>query len=423
MKSRNRPDNGASAKAASLEADTETLAAYFEKSWKLVQRDPIGSLQHPWLEPGAGYHDNLWDWDAFFCGIALAAEGRGKEHLLGSARNLIRFQARDGSIPYVVAGGQAPSAETNLRDPDTARNSCKPVLAQMILRGGGDALPVEELPPVTEALEAHAQHWESTEQTRHGLFTWRTHRGSGTDNHPGVYGRPANSAAGVDLNCFWVREYEAMAALQEQTGDVAGAARNRGKARTLSDAINRHLWDPVDAFYYHADVQSREIENVNQPVTWVVPMKYRAWTGFMPLWAGVASPDRAEALVDHLCNEAEFRAPAGLRTLARCEPLYNMDRRGNPSNWQGPVWIVASYLVFRGLLDYGYLDEARQLTERTVALLAKDVRQNACLHEYYNPETGEGLMNPGFLNWNFLGLTMARELAAATPSEPTEDSR
>lgn len=119
--------------------------------------------------------------------------------------------------------------------------------------------------------------------------------------------------------------------------------------------------------------------------------------------------------MDHLCNEAEFWSPSGLRTLAHCEPLYNMDRRGNPSNWQGPVWIVASYLVFRGLLDYGFLPEARLLTERTVALLAEDIRQHNCLHEYYNPETGAGLMNPGFLNWNFLGLTMARELAAATP--------
>ena len=35
-----------------------------------------------------------------------------------------------------------------------------------------------------------------------------------------------------------------------------------------------------------------------------------------------------------------------------------------------------------------------------------DLEKEGALHEYYHPDTGEGLMTPGFLNWNGLVLQM-----------------
>ena len=39
-----------------------------------------------------------------------------------------------------------------------------------------------------------------------------------------------------------------------------------------------------------------------------------------------------------------------------------------------------------------------------LACLAKDYQANGCLHEYYEPDTGEGLTHPGFVNWNSASL-------------------
>jgi putative isomerase len=135
------------------------------------------------------------------------------------------------------------------------------------------------------------------------------------------------------------------------------------------------------------------------------------WTAFMPLWARIASQEQAERLVrEHLMNEVEFLSPFGIRSMARNEPGYDVSVGGNPSNWQGPVWVISNYLAFRGLVDYGFCNEARNLADRHLQLLAKDISANGCLHEYYDPETGKGLTHPGFFNWNSLAAIMANDL-------------
>ena len=79
---------------------------------------------------------------------------------------------------------------------------------------------------------------------------------------------------------------------------------------------------------------------------------------------------------------------------------------GNPSSWQGGVWKLSNYFVFKALQKYGYIKESEQLAEKTINLLAKDLEENGAFHEYYNPETGEGLYNKGFSSWNLLAFNM-----------------
>ncbi|MDO4647144.1 MAG: trehalase / alfa-L-rhamnosidase / mannosyl oligosaccharide glucosidase, partial [Eubacteriales bacterium] len=87
----------------------------------------------------------------------------------------------------------------------------------------------------------------------------------------------------------------------------------------------------------------------------------------------------------------------------------------NPSNWLGPIWLVANYCVFRGLMNYGYRKEAELLCERTLTLLGEDLMETGSLHEYYDPFTGNPIMNGGFINWNILALNMVDELAGKQP--------
>lgn len=125
------------------------------------------------------------------------------------------------------------------------------------------------------------------------------------------------------------------------------------------------------------------------------------------MWSGIATQEQAERMVrENLLDENAFWAPWGVRTLSKYEKMYVVKPSGNPSCWLGPVWGVSNYLVFRGLTKYGFDREAEELAEKTVLLLEKDLAACGELHEYYDPESGEPIINPGFQNWNLLSLNM-----------------
>jgi len=131
--------------------------------------------------------------------------------------------------------------------------------------------------------------------------------------------------------------------------------------------------------------------------------KIDVWCGFMCLWAGIAPTDRAERIVkENLLNKNTFYAEYGVRTLSKCEKMYRVVVSSNPSCWTGPIWGIANYMSFRGLLNYGYDNIAKDLAERTVLLFGKDIEQFGEMHEYYCPDTGEGIHNLGFQSWNLL---------------------
>jgi len=95
-----------------------------------------------------------------------------------------------------------------------------------------------------------------------------------------------------------------------------------------------------------------------------------------------------------------------VRTLSRLEKMYDLRASNNPSNWLGPIWGVSNYLVFRGLVKYGFAEDAIELAEKTVELFGRDLETSGSLHEFYHPDNGEPIMTKGFQNWNFTVLNM-----------------
>ena len=96
----------------------------------------------------------------------------------------------------------------------------------------------------------------------------------------------------------------------------------------------------------------------------------------------------------------------GVRTLARNEKMYNLEKSNNPSNWLGAIWIVANYLVYKGLLRYNKTDIAEELRRKTVLLLEKNLEKYGDMFESYHPDTGEPNLFPGFLSWNLLAIEL-----------------
>ena len=275
----------------------------------------------------------------------------------------------------------------------------KPLLAQMALLSCKHREDAAFLESVYPKLRRHIEHWEQTQLHENGLFIWANYRGSGTDNHPAIYGRPLNATAGVELNTFMVMEYRAMREIAEQCAQEKDARQYREKAQTLSEQINRHMWDPIDGLYYHLDVLSKKPKLATQEITWDVPLKFRTWTCFMPMYAGVALPEYAERMVkEHLINPDEFWSEYGVRTLAKNEKMYSTAETSNPSNWQGPIWILPTYLIYCGLMNYGYEELAEKLAQNIQTTLLEDIARSGTVHEYYDPETGRFINADGYVS-------------------------
>lgn len=346
------------------------LKDYIYQHWRACLKEPVGALHHKFLDPAASaYCDQQWDWDSYFCGLALIDVYEDTaEYIKGCALNFLEYMRLDGSIPYVIQAeqkglGLLPTVGESRRSPEI--NSMKPLLAQMALLSCKHREDTAFLESVYPKLKRHIEHWEQTQLHENGLFIWANYRGSGTDNHPAIYGRPLNATAGVELNTFMVMEYMAMREIAEQCAQEKDARQYREKAQTLSEQINRHMWDPIDGLYYHLDVLSKKPKLATQEITWDVPLKFRTWTCFMPMYAGVALPEYAERMVkEHLINPDEFWSEYGVRTLAKNEKMYSTAETSNPSNWQGPIWILPTYLIYCGLMNYGYMRAREQNFER-----------------------------------------------------------
>lgn len=248
-----------------------------------------------------------------------------------------------------------------------------------------------------------------------GLYVWCDDIMIGMDNDPASFGRPKFSTANIFLNSFMVHELGCMAQILIQFDQTERASFYRKKAEDLVSAIQAECWDKRDQFFYSVDVdiKTRKFDWFHEGlgVFWkTLPIKIRVWSGFIPLWAGFATKEQAASLVNHWKDDTTFHSPFGITTLAKDEKMFDLSVTNNPSNWLGPIWLVANYIVFKGFLDYGYREEAKEMCRNTLKLLEKDLEKTGCLHEYYDPFDGHPIMNGGFINWNILALNMVKEL-------------
>lgn len=139
-------------------------------------------------------------------------------------------------------------------------------------------------------------------------------------------------------------------------------------ADDLKAAVQEHCWDERDGFFYSVDLNLRPVSTEKEPYhggaprTWdCLIQRIGVWSGFLAMWADIATPEQAERMVrEHFSDERTFNAPYGVRTLSKMEKMYSLKASGNPSTWLGPIWGVSNYLTWRGLVKYGFKEEAQE---------------------------------------------------------------
>jgi len=407
---------------------SDQLLDYFGKTAPRLLRPAEGSLAHPSIAcslPGKQYATNLWDWDTYWTARGLfrfakisndpALRKNVGDHAIGSFTNFFDHQSDEGRIPMLIDVHNADPLGCLKPDRPKSQNQAKPVFGQLALQVADETGSVDWLAPQFDKLLRFYASWISGNQSAIGLLVWGNDVAIGNDNDPTTFGRPFFSSANLLLNCLYYEDLKAAAELAGRLNRPDDQQRLNAQARTLGEQIQKYCWDPRDQFYYSVDVQCvdrrRElIPNVKpgMDMSWhCLPLRVQVFTGFLPLWCGLTTPDQAKALVqtNYLADD-RFRGNWGVRSLSSKESMYCMDFSSDPSNWLGPVWIIVNYFVWKGLKDSGFDHEAGKLADKTLRLLSTDLARNGSLNEYYHPDTGMALSHKGFMDWNLLVLEM-----------------
>ena len=390
--------NAAVRRAGADEArERELLLGHLDQLRPAVIKPASGSIKHPYCIPG-GFYEQQWDWDGFFIASHLAARTPPQpEYLKYWALNVLESILPDGDVAACITPEGPRIGHASLR--------LKPFLAQgaeLAARLLDDYAWVEENYELIARIVRRRENSHFVAEC--GLYVWEDAMQSGADNNPAIGNGPAvvKSMAACDINAFYYREYLALARLAERFGRHGEQAHYAGMAVALRMAVDRHLWDAENESYWNLHVGTNR---------WCRRVSY---SNFVPLWAGMVPGVRAKAMIRrYLWQDEHMLTPFGLRSLSRQDPQYNNSNIIVPySNWQGPVWPIANYFYFVGLLNYGFAEEACELVHRLSRLYLRDIEFCGSLHENYCAETGEPLapcaaqsaqgLEGGFIGWNLL---------------------
>lgn len=407
-------------------SDVKVVEEYFKKNAFNMIVEAYGKMKYPFIDPGQQYGGDLWDWDSYFSGVGMleiceyfkndpdfdykTQKERLAKAMQGCVLNFLDAQLDDGFIPIVINDRMLNT--TRWIEVHDESNQHKPFLCQSALSaskalGDYDWVDVEKLVKYIEYYRVHQFH------DRSGLYVWKSDWMIGMDNNPSVFGFPGRSVGDIYLNTFMYLELLALIEFLIKKGDKR-AEEYQKEAQRLKETIKKECYDVRDGFYYSVFVdlarEHKEGMHTGLPLFWnSVPIKVRFAGCFLPMYAGISDQEQNRVMIERHYLDDKFLSPNGMRSTAEDERMYCLEGSSNPSNNLGPIWILHNYIPFMGLLNAGRDDLAKDLCERLVKILARDIKKTGKVSECYHPMTGEPVIGLNFLSWNCLIIKMIKE--------------
>lgn len=341
----------------------------------------------------------FYDWDLYFENIY--ALYNGESHFCFSNLDVFfSLQRRNGFIKRSFGTKHYG-----------ARHPFKPFIAQIVLLGCNKTGDFSYADRHLEQIERYLdRYYQKYDHDKNGLCCWVNADASGMDNQNSRILLNGHGE-GVDLNCYLYREYMALAVMADKLGYDKKTEEYNNKSQIIKNAINKYLWDEKTGFYYDRNDKNGKLNYV------------KGISGFIPLWAGAATKEQAERLVkEHLLNKNEFKSQYPIPTLSMDSPAYKQFGTQPPCglcNWNGTLWIPTNYMVFHGLMNYGYMEEAKEIATKTFETV---FFKNENTREYYNAVTAEGYGRNPFYGWSTLAYYMPLEFLLEYDSTEISDN-
>ncbi len=197
----------------------------------------------------------------------------------------------------------------------------------------------------------------------------------------------------ADLNAFLVAEKNYLSLMASLLGRKNLARKYINEAEKVRHFIQNTMFDEESGFFYDVDINSKEllVERGKGPEGWI------------PLWANVATNDQASRVIENLLDEEQFNTKVPFPTAAKNNPRF--DPKGY---WRGPVWMSPAWFGLKGMLNYGYRNEAGILAQKIVKNADGLSVKGQPIRENYHPLSGEGLSCYNF-SWSSAHTLMLLE--------------
>ncbi|MCK4678538.1 MAG: hypothetical protein KAT48_10435 [Bacteroidales bacterium] len=183
----------------------------------------------------------------------------------------------------------------------------------------------------------------------------------------------------LDLSLMVVNEMRHLAKMAEELGRSQESGVWKQEADHISALINEVMWDDSSKFFYHVNRVDHSFFFLDRD------LRRQEIIGFLPLWANAITPERADLLIQTLTDTTKFWRKYGVPTLAADDPWYspNVDYC---CKWNGPVWLLWDYMVFEGLVNYGYNELAIELADKMMLAVSTQLSKNHNFWESYSPD-------------------------------------
>jgi len=356
----------------------------------------------------------LFGWDTFFA--ALLASVGSRELAFANAIAMAKAAAPAGFIPNWIGG-------TGCITLDRSMPQVGGLVVEQIHRRYQERWFLEEVYPDLY----RSNRWYAEHRLRDGFIclgsnhfppvvgTWEETNGVGQllgakfefglDNSPMYDDIPFDAASGLMLLAdvgqmsLHIADSVAIAGFADELGRHDDARELRAHAAQLTERLGS-LWDEHSGIFRNRDLSS------GHPSPRISP------TSFYPLLIGAATPAQIRRLVDeHLFNEEEFWGEWVIPVTPRNDPAF-----ADQNYWRGKIWAPVNFLVYLALRRAGETGAAKQLADKSRALLLHEWRLHGHVHENYSADTGLGCDRPDsdrFYQWGgLLGLIALMEREA-----------
>ncbi|MEI6435349.1 MAG: trehalase family glycosidase [Bacteroidota bacterium] len=196
----------------------------------------------------------------------------------------------------------------------------------------------------------------------------------------------------LDLTLMMIKEARSLSKMAGFLGKDEEKQKWLSFAEKTSKLVNERMWDDSTGFYYSINKKDHSFSFMTRD------LKRQEIIGFLALWAEAAPKDRAARLVRTLTDTTKFWRKYGVPTLSALDPWYS-PYVDYCCKWNGPVWLLWDYMVYDGLKQYGYNEQARQLSRKMTDVVIVQLSKNHNYWESYSPDN-EVLNSPPNYIWD-----------------------
>jgi len=183
------------------------------------------------------------------------------------------------------------------------------------------------------------------------------------------------------FNAMLIKSNSSLIKLYKIIGDNEDKIEQLQKWQNKSiTSFNAKLFDKELGAYIHYDLRNEK------------PIRFISSSSFAPLYASIPSKEQAKKLVNTMLTKF------GGNDMYLCASFDPTSKRYNPKKyWRGPVWINLNWMLYYGLLEYGYKDIAQRIKSDSIEILEK-----TGFYEYFDARKAiYNIDNKGYGGSNF----------------------